>query len=69
MVAYVLEGKLVAARGFRPTVNLSGRFGAEGPGAMLDKAPGTWPHRAPATRSSSKRWLLARFGRERDLFS
>lgn len=36
----MIEVKLAAARSFRPTVNLSGRFGAEGPGSMLDDAPG-----------------------------
>lgn len=46
-MTYVIEVKLAAARSFRPTVNLSGRFGAEGPGAMLDYASGMPSHRAP----------------------
>lgn len=47
-VAYVIEViNLAAARSFRRTVNLSGRLGAERPGAMLDGGPGMSPHRAP----------------------
>lgn len=64
----MIEAKVAAARSFRPTVNLSGRFGAEGPGAMLDDAPGMSSHKALASLSSSKERLLARFHRVRDLF-
>lgn len=47
-MAYVIEAvKLAAGRSFRRTVNLSGRFGAECPGAMLDGSPGMSPHTAP----------------------
>lgn len=48
--------KLAAARSFRRTVNLSGRFGAECPGAMLDGASGMPPHRAPVFLSNRKSW-------------
>lgn len=48
-VAYVIEViKLAAARSFRRTVNLSGRFGAECPGAM----PGDVPTRDVAGEGS-----------------
>lgn len=64
--------KMAAARSFRRTVNLSGRFGAECPGAMLDVAPRMSPHRAcaaPAFLSNSKDWSSARFGWVRYLYS
>lgn len=67
-VAYMIEAKLAAARSFRPTVDLSGRFGTESPGAMLDDAPRSPPHRASAFLLYNKSWSSAEFGRGKDVF-